>query len=241
VPSTDSIRPEQARQYSAGITLNLKHFQFAAEAFRKEYRNLLDYKEGADYLTTGINWEQNITSGSGLSYGYEAMLEKVTGRTRGWISYTWSHATRQFAEINGGNPFPYRYDRRHNLAVVLTHKFNKGVHASAVWTYNSGFAVTQPIQRYPAPLPDEPFREVFIYGPRNGYRTPDNHRLDINVSLEKKKNRYTRTWSLGVFNAYNRVNPFYLQLGYDDQGKRRLYSVSFLPLLPNISWRATLN
>lgn len=241
VPSTDSIRPEQARQYSAGITLNLKRFQFAAEAFRKEYRNLLDYKEGADYLTTGINWEQNITAGTGLSYGYEAMLEKVTGRTRGWIAYTWSHATRQFAEINGGNPFPYRYDRRHNLSLVLTHKFGKGVHASAVWTYNSGFAVTQPIQRYPAPLPDEPFREVYIYGPRNGYRTPDNHRLDINISLEKKKKIYTRTWSLGLFNAYNRVNPFYLQLGYDDQGKRRLYSVSFLPLLPNISWRATMN
>jgi len=241
VPSTDSIRPEQARQYSAGMTLNLKRFQFSAEAFHKQYRNLLEYKEGADYLTTGINWEQNVTSGSGLSYGYEAMLEKVSGRTRGWISYTWCKATRSFAEINGGKSFPYRYDRRHNLALVITHTFKPGIYASAVWTYNSGFAVTQPIQRYLAPLPNEPFREVYIYGPRNGYRTPDNHRLDINFSLEKKKKYYTRTWNLGLFNVYNRVNPFYLQMGYDEQGRRRLYSVSFLPLLPNISWRATLN
>ncbi|MBU6325114.1 MAG: TonB-dependent receptor [Bacteroidetes bacterium] len=241
VPSTDSIRPEQARQYSAGMTLNLKRFQFSAETFHKEYRNLLEYKEGADYLTTGINWEQNITSGKGLSYGYEAMLEKVSGRTRGWISYTWCKATRSFAEINGGNPFPYRYDRRHNLAIVITHSFKSGIHASAVWTYNSGFAVTQPIQRYPSPIPGEPFREVYIYGPRNGYRTPDNHRLDINLSIEKKKKYYTRTWNIGLFNVYNRVNPFYLQLGYDEQGRRRLYSVSFLPLLPNISWRATLH
>jgi len=238
VPSTDSIRPEQARQYSAGMTLNLKRFQFAAEVFRKSYRNLLEYREGADYLTTGIKWEQNVTAGSGLSYGYELMLEKVSGKSRGWVSYTWCHSTRQFDEINSGKAFPYRYDRRHNLALVFTRSFRAGVHASAVWTYNSGFAITQPIQRYPAPLPNEPFREVYIYGQRNGYRTPDNHRLDLNLSLEKKKKYYTRTWNLGLFNAYNRVNPFYLQLGYDEQGQRRLYAISFLPLLPNVSWRA---
>jgi hypothetical protein len=205
--------------------------------YHKAFSNLIEYRDNADYLSSAGNWESSVTAGSGTARGYEFMLEKHRGSTRGWLAYTWSRSERSFAEIENGRVFPFRYDRRHNVQFVCMQQLAPGVHASAAWTYQSGFAVTLPLERYPAPLPDEPFREIFIYGARNDYRTPANHRLDITVAFEKKTGLRTRTWTVGVFNAYNHINPFYLQFGFDDAGRRRLQAVGFLPLLPNVQWK----
>jgi hypothetical protein len=237
VPSTDSVKPELAAQWSGGITWSRGSFQFSAEVYHKAFSNLIEYRDNADYLSSAGNWESSVTAGSGTARGYEFMLEKHRGSTRGWLAYTWSRSERSFAEIENGRVFPFRYDRRHNVQFVCMQQLAPGVHASAAWTYQSGFAVTLPLERYPAPLPDEPFREIFIYGARNDYRTPANHRLDITVAFEKKTGLRTRTWTVGVFNAYNHINPFYLQFGFDDAGRRRLQAVGFLPLLPNVQWK----
>jgi hypothetical protein len=57
--------------------------------------------------------------------------------------------------------------------------------------------------------------------------------------MEKQRKGYIRHWTLGVFNVYNRFNPFYITPGFDRIGNRKLYQVSMLPLLPNISYKIT--
>ena len=52
---------------------------------------------------------------------------------------------------------------------------------------------------------------VPVYSNRNGARTPAYHRLDLAANLNPKKNenrRWKSTWSFGVYNAYNRKNPY---------------------------------
>ena len=39
-----------------------------------------------------------------------------------WYTLSWTN--RRFDDISFGEWFPYKYDRRHDLSFVLSHKFN---------------------------------------------------------------------------------------------------------------------
>lgn len=79
-------------------------------------------------------------------------------------------------------------------------------------------------------------QEIEYIKSRNGYRMPSYHRLDVGVNLHKKIAKWERTWSFGVYNMYNRQNPFYLYFSYDDAGNRRLTQISLFPLIPSFSY-----
>ena len=91
-----------------------------------------------------------METGDGYSYGLELLFEKRTGKTTGWIGYTLSWTNRQFENLNNGEEFPYRYDRRHDISFVVTHKFNERVDVGLVWVYGTGNAVTLALQKYNA-------------------------------------------------------------------------------------------
>lgn len=245
VPSSLRFKPSQADQISAGFSQQVKNWSFSTEGFYKKLNYLLEYKENAGYITSATNWEDAVTDGSGWAYGWEFMAEKTAGKLTGWLSYTLMHNNRRFTEINKGEVFPARYDRRHNLYFAGVYHMSKGFDISCSWTYNSGFAITTPVGSYLAPTANDPYREIFLYGARNNTRTRDNHRLDLSFNFEKKvKTRglipsYTRQWSVGLFNVYNRRNPFYVNMGLGAKGDRVLYQVSLLPILPNVSYRIT--
>lgn len=243
VPSTINFQPSQSDQASVGYSYGKSMWQFTTEVFYKKLNHLLEYKSDAGYITSAVNWENAVTSGSGEAYGWEMMMEKNKGRLTGWFSYALMWNWRQFAELNQGAVFPARYDRRHNLYIAGVYRVNKSIDFSFSWTYNSGFAITTPIGKYLSPAPGDPYREIYVYGDRNNARTRDNHRLDIAFNFEKqvlgkhKMPMYSRTWSVGLFNTYNRRNPFYINLGIDSKGNRVLSQVSLLPILPNVSYK----
>lgn len=240
VPSTGKFAPSVADQFSVGITKNLRKWQIGSEVFYKTMNNLLEYKDNAGYLTSAINWEDAVTQGKGLAYGWELYCEKNIGRLKGWFSYTLMWNKRKFADLNRGEFFPYRYDRRHSIYVTLIYPVTKKITFSMNWIFNTGFAVTLPIGKYASPTPTDPYRDIFIYGDRNNARVRDNHRLDFSFNFKKEKKHYTRVLSVGLFNAYNRQNPFYLRFGYDKNGQRKLYQVSLLPIMPNVSYKISI-
>jgi hypothetical protein len=145
----------------------------------------------------------------------EFLVEKKTGKTTGWIGYTLSWSNRQFDSLNFGNPYPYIYDRRHDIGLAITHKFNEKVDIGLVWVFGSGYATTLAQQTYLGVNslsigPNTPYESVEHIESRNDYRMPSYHRLDIGVNLHKKKKNYESTWSFGLYNAYSRQNAFYL-------------------------------
>lgn len=242
VPVTDRVAPEYSNQFALGYAQTLeKGIQFSLEAYYKDMQNLIAYKEGVSFFGSDEDWQNKITVGRGNSYGLELLLEKKMGKTSGWIGYTLSWSNRQFDSLNFGNPYPYIYDRRHDIGLAITHKFNEKVDIGVVWVFGSGYATTLAQQTYlgvnslsiGASTPYAPIEHIEA---RNDYRMPAYHRLDIGVNLHKKKEKYESTWSFGLYNAYSRQNAFFLFFEDGDNGTRTLNQLSLFPILPSISY-----
>lgn len=239
VPVTERIAPITSHQISGGMFYELKDFaNFSYEAYYKKLNNVIDYKDGVSSFNSGAEkWEDKVAQGKGEAYGMEFMVQREKGNTTGWISYTLSWAFREFegGEINAGKRYFDRYDSRNQLNIVVTHKFSDKIDATAAWYYNSGNRVSVPIASYYDPYVDENgYQELIeIYGERNNYVMPAYHRLDISVNFHKEKKHGTRTWSINVFNVYNRKNAFMI-MSANEPNKLTVYSI--MPIIPTISY-----
>ena len=238
VPSTTRYRPATATQRTLGIAHQInKKYQFSIEAFEKIFQDILEYNEDAIYITSNLDWENSVTSGAGNVRGLECLFEKTTGRLTGYITYTWMKNSRSFIEINNGKEFSARYDRRHSVYAMANYRINSEWALSANFIFNSGFAYTLPIGVYPSNTSSDPAQEIFIYGERNNARTIANHRLDFSFTRKANFFGYDASWIFGVYNVYNRKNPFYINLGLGNQGNRSLYQVSLLPFMPFVNYQ----
>lgn len=240
VPPTADIKPQIAHQIAVGAAHQpFKGYEVSLEAYYKKMNNLIEYKDGASFMGNSADWQTKVETGKGWSYGAELMLEKKIGKTTGWIGYTLSWTDRQFEKLNNGEKFPYRYDRRHDISVAVTHKFNERVDVGVVWVYGTGNAVSLPTERY---RPAEGIGAQYYYGDvgyiesRNNYRMPSYHRLDIGVNLHKETRYGSRTWSFGLYNAYSRRNPFFLYFSSDRYNNTRLTQLSIFPIIPSVTY-----
>ena len=83
----------------------------------------------------------------------------------GWIGYTWSKTFRQFDELNNGNKYPAKFDRRHDLSITGAYRLNERWVFGAVFVYATGNSITLPASKY--------FVEgelLVEYADRNSYR-----------------------------------------------------------------------
>ncbi len=251
VPVTKQIKPLISNQVAAGYAHTPKKgYEVSLEAYYKDMQNLIEYKDGASFQGSAEDWQTKVETGRGWSYGAELLVEKKIGEWSGWIGYTLSWTERQFDNINFGNKFPYRFDRRHDLGIAVTYKPSEQIDVGIIYVYGTGNAVTLPVARYNSAeiLPSvsngggfNAFGDVEYITQRNGYRMPSYHRLDIGVNLHKEKDWGERTWSLGIYNIYNRQNPFILffdtELNPSTQELEQvLKQFSLFPLIPSISY-----
>ncbi|MCF2442739.1 TonB-dependent receptor [Dyadobacter sp. CY345] len=263
VPTTDKVAPQQSKQVAIGLAKDLEKpaLTLTLEGYYKKMGNILNYKEGASFLSISgenaneLSWEDNVTAGKGWSYGAEFLVHKKTGRFSGWIGYTLSWTKWQFPELNFGRTFYPRYDRRHDLSVVGIYEISKRITVSATWVYGTGNALTLPRASFTG-VTDNFFtrfssmgnrsatswngNQVTEYGDKNSFRAEPFHRLDLAVQLHKKKKRYERTWEIGLYNAYNRRNPFFYDISEEELAngntKTTLKRYSLFPVLPSVSY-----
>lgn len=237
LPSTELIPPQTSTQYAIGaVYIPRKKYQLSLELFYKKMNNLIEYKEGANFLTLNEDWQEKVISGKGWGYGMEFLFEKKMGKTTGWIGYTLSWAKRRFLEINDNKIFPYKYDRRHDISLVIMHEFNKSVSISGTWIYGTGNAITLAKEKYLG-LPGSGIGYIDYYKDRNGYRMAAYHRLDIGVNVKKKLKWGEQKWTFGIYNLYSRQNPLYLDFSYDPATQKQvLKQKSLFPLTPAVSY-----
>jgi hypothetical protein len=242
VPATGKILPENSNQIAVGIAGTLpakREIEISVEGFYKKMDNLIEYKEGTTFFSNNKEWEDKVEiGGKGMVYGIEFLLQKKEGRTTGWIGYTLSKNVRQFQNLNQGQVFPYKYDRRHDFSIVVNHKITDKISTSFTWVYGTGNALT--IAKYQYNLIDNTngnygFNQTHIYNGRNSYRAPAFHKLDLSVSFVKKKKKGIRTLNISIYNAYNRKNPFFLYYKKKDD-EMKLYQLSLFPFMPSISY-----
>ncbi|MFO8055363.1 MAG: TonB-dependent receptor plug domain-containing protein [Bacteroidales bacterium] len=258
VPSTENITPQRSRQVAGGWVKDFlkEGITLSVEAYYKKSEKVKGYKEGASFLLIDnpsieaerYAWEDNITQGQAWSYGTEVLLQKKSGRLSGWIGYTLSWTQLQFDEVNFGEKYYAKYDRRHDVSIVSMFDINENVKVSATWVYGTGNAISLPVGEYNAKphTPktgqgnDDPysFNAYFVndYGQKNDYRMAPYHRLDLGIQFHKQISLGEQSWNISVYNAYNRQNPFFYYIGYDEQGERSLKQVSLFPIIPSVSY-----
>lgn len=248
VPITKNIRPVTADQYSLGLYYNgLPGWEFSVEGYWKDMHNVLEYKDGVSFMASSQSWEDNVVMGDGRAYGVEVFIQKTIGKTTGWLGYTLAKSDRVFSNglINNGERYPYRYDRRHNISLVVNQRLGKKWDLSAVWTFATGGTTTIPERESIVMLPDGTFTQIDYAPHRNNYRLPPSHRLNIGVNYHKRLRRGESIWNFGVYNAYNRLNPNFVYYKADTKGnsesslytrKAKLKSVTILPIIPSFSY-----
>ncbi|MDO6810186.1 TonB-dependent receptor [Zobellia galactanivorans] len=264
VSSTDNIKPQTSQQFAVGVAKDFfdKDYSITLEGYYKTLDDVIAYKEGASFLAiddleTGknSNWEENITSGQGWAYGAEILLRKQTGPLTGWLGYTLSWSERQFDELNLGQKFYDRYDRRHDISLVGIYKPNEKITLSGTWVLSTGNNYTLPNQQHIANPVDFPIINTGVYNnytgmenfttQRNNFRGETSHRLDLGVQFHKKKKKdRERIWGFSLYNAYARKNPFIYTIdnkdndSYDPDApiEKQLTRTSVLILIPSINY-----
>lgn len=221
-PVTSTIKPLTSNLVTLGVEWDLfKVGSFSMEAYYKNLNNVLDVKDGSSIYGFSYSLLDQLAAGQGWSQGVELLYQVKTDRWMGWIGYTLSKTTLQFAEVNKGVSFPARYDRRHDASISLTYKLRKGVDLGATWQFATGNGVTLPNQQYYSPsLPTQPSETVSqayeLIGERNGFTTPNFHRLDISTTFTSKRKWGESIWNIGVYNVYGRDNPTFVYVKKDD-------------------------
>lgn len=240
VPSTYIVQPQKSWLYAAGLFKNFKNnsFETSVEVYYKDMQNQIEYREGYTPNTIA-DTEEDFVFGRGWSYGSEFFVNKVKGRFTGWIGYTLSWTWRRFNDLNFGNKYPAKYDRRHDLSAVAMYTLNDRWKLSATFVYGSGNAATLPRRFY---IVDGVLTQE--YSSINQYRLPAYHRLDLSAVLQGKKNegrKFKTEWVFSVYNAYSRQNPYFIyfdQTGspYDGTLQVQAKQVSIFPIIPAVTW-----
>ena len=249
VPSTKNVLPQNSWQSTAGYakTLFNGRYELNVDAFYKEMNHVIEYRQGASFLEEGSengiisessqSFEDKITAGRGTAYGSEFLLRKKEGKTAGWVAYTLSWSDRDFEGINSNEVYPYAYDSRHQLSLVLNHNLSKRIRLSGTWIYNSGLPATVPLTGYAFKGENGTVAAIENVNVRNNFRMRSYNRLDLGISFVKQKKRGERSWNISVYNAYNRKNPYFIQAGEKTStGKTELFQYSLLPVLPSFSY-----
>jgi hypothetical protein len=234
VMTSNNVKPQIADQVSAGYFVNFYKdmFEVSVEGYYKWMQNQIDYKNGAT-LRANETVETELLYGVGRAYGAEFFFKKRKGKFTGWVSYTLSRSERKFEGVNRTTWFPSRYDRTHDLSVVLMYDITPRINVSATWVYYTGLATTFLNGKY--------FiggQIVAKYGDRNQDRFPAYHRLDIGATFVLKKRK---TWehdlNVSIYNLYARKNAYTIEYQVDTDNNSTYFEKTYLfRIVPSITY-----
>ena len=233
VPLDSTVEPGRSYQGVLGLEWEpSRRYKLTMEGYYSDLTNLvvLDSNVAAD--SEGDRSEDIFkTNGTGYATGVELFLEKRTGKVRGWIGYTLGWTRRQFAELNQGRSFSPKYDRRHDLSLVLSYRRVKWTWGAS-FVYGTGQAFTPASARYTLRSPATGIVDDYVLpAARNSARLLPYHRLDLSMRRAFSLWGSDAEFYLQIFNAYSRRNEWFVQ--YDtDNPNTDPEVVKMLPIVP---------
>jgi outer membrane cobalamin receptor len=258
---TKNLKAERAIHYVLGIERWLtEEWNLRVESYYKKFDNLIVPKivKGTQFHSELIpgrdpfkasSWTRPvpisadsvtqipINDSNGEAYGLEFLLAKKNtvrnSKLTGWISYSLAFADR----YERGVKYPFRFDQRHTLNIVLNYEFNNWFYIGLRWQYGSGFPLSIPYGVKPRIIyadtngdgvfdtpviatrrtisnPNSEGNVIFNIDFNNdkfNSRKPAYHRLDVRFNFLTKIWGLNWTFYLDVINIYNRKNV----VGYD--------------------------
>lgn len=243
IADNELMKPSTAKQFSLGIYVqHKKAYEAYLDIFYKRMNHLMEYtgyfsQEQHDDITRQFYY------GKGDSYGAEILLKKASGKLTGSISYTFSRSLRQFAMINDGKQFPFKYDRPNQLVITAQYTLTERVSLGALFTFCDGSTYTPEIARYM--IRDNVITE---YGDYNSSRIAPYHRLDFSLVYKMKPvGKFRQEINFSVINVYNHKNVLYNYYKYTGKLsgsnpyiKSEMRDISVLPVIPSVVYKLSL-
>ncbi|MCI0451287.1 MAG: TonB-dependent receptor [Candidatus Latescibacteria bacterium] len=173
--------------------------------------------------------------GDGYAAGVELFARRDMGSVTGWIGYTLGWTRRAFPEIEDGETFAPKYDRRHDISAVAEHRRGKWRFTGA-FVYATGQAYTPVSGRYSLRDPTTgsvPGDIQLLYADKNSARLLAYNRLDLGVARDFSFFGARAEWLVEVFNIYSRKNEWFVE--YERDGEIvEAEVVRMLPIIPSI-------
>ena len=189
----------------------------------------------------------NVEHHDGSARGLEVMVQRHSGRVRGWLSYQWARTA--FSDSLGSEYAP-KWDRRHELDALLATDLPGGVEASFRTTVGTGGPFWFPASGYEAlrfgPVQrDKGISRIGRYLTQSDFliiwsdaqgRLPVYARLDLSVRRAFRWGSWDLVPYLSVVNAGNRKNVLrYYFTGFDAPGEPYEFEPGRqMPLIPSI-------
>jgi hypothetical protein len=241
----DGVPPAYGNQYVLGVkTIPREGYGLDLEFY---YRSMKDLFEPDPFLPdqAGVPYEETFRFGKGYAYGAELFFERQVGRLTGFAGYTFSITRRKFPNFNepllSDGParfYPPKFDRLHDLNIVLEYDLSARWSSSFVFNYATGQAFTKPLGRTAAldfPTSSNNLSQLVV-GRVNASRLPSYHRLDISFSRSGTFFGIGEAeWQFQLINAYSQRNIWFYNYDLEENPIER-EAVELLPILPTISY-----
>lgn len=245
--TTDTgVPPAYGDQFVLGVkTIPFEGYGFDIELFYRTMRDLFELDPFTNDVA-GLDYHELFRFGEGYAYGAEFFFERQIGDLRGFLGYTFGVTRRKFTGFNTDltDPerearfYPPKYDRTHDLNLVLNYRLSRRWSTSAVFNYATGQAYTEPLGR--TEFSNVPWgnirRESFTVGRLNASRLPAYHRLDLSFSRQGTFfGMGDAEWQFQLINVYSRRNTWFYTFDFDENPVER-NEITLLPILPSVSY-----
>lgn len=238
LPLVGSLKPMSTTQLSSRYIIKKKSIEASLGIFSKYYNNVLENTNGGSLEVKG-DLTTNLESGTGRSYGAELALKYRLNNFNYYSAYTYSRSKMTIAGINNAIEYFSRYDRPHEISILVERNLNFNSKLIFAFSLASGNPITIPSSRYVALVNGEPV-VIEEFEQINNYRLPSTHHLDISYVRNKSYRRIKTTLVLGIYNVYNQHNPFMVYMGINENAEPVLKSRSFLPIMPMFKYIISL-
>lgn len=201
----DGIPVVSSHHYILGGSYKVGNFLFDMEAYYKDLEGVSEFNPVPFFVKDQLLNLELFLNGKGRMRGIDFLIEKESGKHKGWIGYSFSQSLHSFPSVDQGTYYPSPYDQPHEFKTVYMVTLGKW-DLSANWIYGTG----RPYPEYDVLY----FRDgggavedfVVLKDRTNFKRLPDYHRLDIAGAYNFRFGKFSGQTGLSIFNVYAREN-----------------------------------
>lgn len=234
IPSDSTVPITRAVHYI--LSLETNPFKGISLNFDIYYKTLNDISQMNQTALQGTTARDVLYVGSGKTYGFEVFTQKKYGKFTGWLGYAYGVIKYKFDSLNYGREFNPKFDRTHDVKLVLNYSINDKFTVGASFLFQSGQPYTGATSRVQLRLRGQNYgRSKVINSDLYALRLPPSHQLNINGSYYFKTFGLASTLTLDIFNVYSHrdILARYYNVSEDIVS---VEDIRLLPIIPSISY-----
>jgi outer membrane receptor protein involved in Fe transport len=250
-PSTENIQPSTSLQVSLGMEKNFHEdrYRVVLESYYRTTQKLHEFLyDTIPPLGATTTLADALLLGEGNVYGAEITIDKRLGAITGSVRYGFSWANNRFAELNGGESFRPRFDRRHEVFAKLSYSPHENWTVGAVCLLSSnqfpsftprGLEAEKAFPTEYTGIESDTRNQYAEPYDLNGGRLPGFQRLELRVQHRFSGWGVRCEATLRLLNGYGLVDPFVWALRRSSDSRLR-WTATFdppplFPLYPVVS------